>query len=1074
MNPTDAAIESNFILRRLGEPYPTDWFGLDSPWSHLPSLAGLLALMLIGLSFTYLDSKRIGLWTIVTGFLRLCGVSAVLASLLVPEMVVGSWQNVNWLPAVVGVLLFAWSFVVALYARDARTAGWISLPLAVLRASVFALLAFAFLLPAREYWEVTEKRSRVVVVLDVSPSMTLTTDEQVSGGKPGPTRFAKLIETILDPDVKLLDELLTKNPVFLYRFAGRLDDEPQAIDRGAPAWTPAEWNAWVQYDFKTWLTRGVSPAGIEVLRTTAAWNGTEPGTAEWALTWAKLPAAEALPASLPETDAAVLADHRSRLEKRIDLARSIVLGTNVPDSLLALVNRESGNLVQGVIVFSDGRSNLGSDSAYRQLRERAERDKVPIFTVAVGEARNVIGITITDLQAPDRTPPDEAFKIVVEADGLGLADKEVQVKLGLYLPGRDLKENPKPDFELPPLSLKFAGDTVPPHGSVEFTIDPATLPENLTEESKKVGNKRQWKAGEWKAVARIGKDKRELFAGEEHISPPRSIQVLDKPTRILLFAGGPTREYQTLRTLLVRETAQNRAELSICLQSDGGRDGTSVQDVPPERMLTRFPTKLDTAEVSLKPEEKFYNLNEYDLVVAFDPDWSELSADQLGNLQRWVDNLGGGLITVAGPLNLFQLARADDDGRLRPMLDLLPIVPDDIILVRTRPVPRTPRRLLLKPNPQFDVLKLEDDANEDPASGWEPYFTGRGKFTNAGNLREALTPTRGFFSYYPVRAVKPGATVLAEFLDINERGDPEPRPWIVVGQPARGRSVFLASGEIWRTRAYNQDYFDRFWVKLTRYAAGNRDAKASRGRVLVGKEFNSGSQIRVQTRLLAPTGKPYDLNAPAPKFRIEQYNAANEKEKEHGPYEMRARKSGNDFEGYYTGQLTADPARLPPGDKRYRIVVDVPDSAGDKLTGDFTLKRSDPEFDNTRPDYAALEKIAGSVEEVRGRIKDVEVTDKLRGSERDPKKAKLTFRLSEKDRLKLIPAAIDTESMEQRNRGPVRDLWDKPLAFSIGDYKFAFLAVTIGSTRIEIGWVLLTIAALLTVEWLTRKLLRMA
>ena len=1074
MNPSEAVVESNFILRRLGEPFPMDWFGWEAPWSYAPSVAVLTVLLSLALRLTQLDTKRIGPWSLVTGSLRFAGFVALAAAVVLPEMVIGNWRNANWLPAVGGAVLFVWSFVVGLYARDSRTAGWVSVPLALLRAAVFALLAFAFLLPAREYWDVTEKRSRVVVVIDVSPSMTLTSDEQASGGAAGPTRLQKVLDAMLDPEIKLLEELLIKNPVVLYRFAGRLDDEPQTIEKGGAAWTAPEWNAWLRYDFKYWLTRGVSPVGLTLLEATAAWSGTESGTADWASVWAKLPSDEVLPASLPDADATLLNDRRSRLEKRIDLSRSFALGTNVPDSLLALVNRESGNMVQALIVLSDGRSNLGSDSAYRQLQERAEREKVPIFTIAVGEARDVVGITITDLQAPDRTPPDEAFRIVVEADGVGLVDKEVQVRLGLYLPGHDIKANPKPDFELPSLPLKFAGDAVPPHGGVEFTVDPTLLPETLTEVSKKAGGKRQLKSGEWKAVARIAKDRRELFAGDEHVGPPRSIQVLDKPTRILLFAGGPTREYQTLRTLLVRETEQNRAELSICLQSDGGRDGTGVQDVPPERMLTRFPTKLDTAEINVKPEEKFTNLNEYDLVVAFDPDWSELSADQLTNLQRWVDNLGGGLITVAGPLNLFQLARADDAGRLKPMLDLLPIVPDDIILVRSRPIPKTPRRLLLKPNPQFDVLKLEDDSSEDPASGWEQFFTGRGKFTGGVNLREALTPTRGFFSYYPVKAVKPGASVLAEFLDVNERGDPEPRPWIVAGQPARGRSVFLASGELWRTRAYNQDYFDRFWVKLTRYAAGNRDAKASRGRVLVGKEFNSGSQIRVQTRLLAPTGKPYDFNAPAPKFRIEQYNAANEKEKEHGPYEMRSKKSGNDFEGYYTGQLTADPARLPPGDKRYRVVVDVPDSAGDKLTGEFLLKRSDPEFDNTRPDYAALERIAGTVDEIRGRIKDGDVYEKLRGAERDPKKAKLAFQLSEKERLKLIPSAIDAVSVEQRNRGPVRDLWDKPLGFSIADVELEFLAFQIGSRRIEVSWILLTIAAFLTVEWLVRKLLRMA
>ena len=80
------------------------------------------------------------------------------------------------------------------------------------------------------------------------------------------------------------------------------------------------------------------------------------------------------------------------------------------------------------------------------------------------------------------------------------------------------------------------------------------MPEALTEESKKVGRRRQLKQGQWAAVAQIARDKREVFPDHEHVSPPRPVQVIDRPLRVLLFASGPTREYQTLRTLLVRES----------------------------------------------------------------------------------------------------------------------------------------------------------------------------------------------------------------------------------------------------------------------------------------------------------------------------------------------------------------------------------------------------------------------------------------------------------------------------------------------------------------------------------------
>src|SRR5207248_6855833 len=96
-----------------------------------------------------------------------------------------------------------------------------------------------------------------------------------------------------------------------------------------------------------------------------------------------------------------------------------------------------------------------------------------------------------------------------------------------------------------------------------------------------------------------------------------------------LVAGGPMKDYQFVRTLLVREKDAKRAELSVFLQNEG-RDGRAVQDVEPERMLNRFPTTLKVEDdPTEKPEDKYYNLARYDVIVCFYPDWWEVRADQL-------------------------------------------------------------------------------------------------------------------------------------------------------------------------------------------------------------------------------------------------------------------------------------------------------------------------------------------------------------------------------------------------------------------------------------------------------------
>ncbi|CAN5220572.1 hypothetical protein BH11PLA2_BH11PLA2_03040 [soil metagenome] len=973
-----------------------------------------------------------------------------------------------WWALTLGVLALGMIFVAWMYRRDSKSCHWyVAMPLAVLRMGVYALLAFAFLLPAKQTWETSEKRSRVILLIDISPSITQISDEISRSGGPKPKfRIEKVIDFLTDDKVAFLKKLLDRNPVFVYRFGTRLDEDAQSFKADDAAWSTDDWAAWTRYDFKPWVLKVLSPAGRDIITKTSAWNGAEPGTADWAVAWVKLPEAETVPATLTPADSAALKDAIKKLEARVDVARSIIQGTDLPDSLAAAINRESSNMAQAVIVISDGRSNLGSEGVLAKLRDRPG-EKIPVFTIAVGEPRENVSIVITDLQVPDRVPPDEPSKILIEADGIGLEKQEVDLKVGLYLPTRDPKKD-SPDHEIP-AKIKFEPGE-PPHGRVEIVIDPDTLPESLTEEVKKDGGKRkQLKQGSWNVVARIPKDKREVYNNEFHVSPPRVLNVIDSPLRVLLWASGPTREYQTLRTMLMREVNEKRAEMSIFLQNSGGADGTIVQDVSPERCLTKFPTRYVIGGPST-PEDKFYNLNEYDLIIAFDPDWSELSPEQIDMTKRWVMDGGGGFIYVAGAINTHQLARADDAGRLKPLLEMMPVLPEDRFLVQARAVPRTPRRALLKPNPDFDILKLDDTDPTDPIAGWETFFTGKAKYTPDPDMKKNLTPTRGFFSYYPVKLLKPGAAVLMEFLDTNDTGVADPKPYLVCSQPGKGRAAFLASGEMYRIRFPEASYYDRFWIRFARaMSSARRNVQSFRGQVLVNKEYTSGSMIRVATRLVAPNNLPYPVNGITPKFKVEQYEGAN-KIKEFGPFPLSEKKTSAAFDGYYQAQVLADPRQFPAGEYRYKVVVEVPDSSGDIISGEFMVRKSNPELDNTRPDFAALQNAASSLEEIKAGIKNAGVVEKLRGTATNDAQVKMAFKLGETDKLAIIPECIEAKFVSIRNRGAVDDLWDKgfelPASMTQADKR-------VGGSR-TVSYLLLAAVALLGIEWLTRKLVRLA
>ena len=51
------------------------------------------------------------------------------------------------------------------------------------------------------------------------------------------------------------------------------------------AWRNDDWQAFATYDFKPWLLRGLSDEGAAKVRATRAWDGNNPGNAEWAVKW---------------------------------------------------------------------------------------------------------------------------------------------------------------------------------------------------------------------------------------------------------------------------------------------------------------------------------------------------------------------------------------------------------------------------------------------------------------------------------------------------------------------------------------------------------------------------------------------------------------------------------------------------------------------------------------------------------------------------------------------------------------------------------------------------------------------
>jgi hypothetical protein len=286
-----------------------------------------------------------------------------------------------------------------------------------------------------------------------------------------------------------------------------------------------------------------------------------------------------------------------------------------------------------------------------------------------------------------------------------------------------------------------------------------------------------------------------------------------EPLKVLLTASAPVRDYQFLRTLLIRGMDKKQLELCIYLQPPPGQEKLRtgiVMDVPSDRLLERFPDHYSDLSKD-KDEEKFLNLAAYNVLVAFDLDWSRLKKEQAAALRKWVE-AGGGLVVVAGAINTGQLAGKPTDDAARAAADLLPVVVDK---PRDKEEREKPFRLNFPGvKDRMSVLML-DPKGKGPTAGWEKFFTGRDKFDKDAEV------VRGFYNYYPVKSVKSGATVLATYADPSAKlDDGSEQPFLVVGKQGMGRVLYLGSPELWRVRQLNEPMHERLCMQLLWYAAG--------------------------------------------------------------------------------------------------------------------------------------------------------------------------------------------------------------------------------------------------------------
>ncbi len=550
--------------------------------------------------------------------------------------------------------------------------------------------------------------------------------------------------------------------------------------------------------------------------------------------------------------------------------------TRLGQALRDLIREEHAAPLAGIVVFSDGGQNAGIDAQSAILTARDA--KVPVYTVGVGSDRRPAGVRVADFVAPTRAYPGDSFVVTGYLQAQELAGRTVAVELTSKPAGDTTGNAPRKPEGTEQVLLGGNTEIIP----VKFTLTPAD-------------------AGRRTYRLEVKPPAEDRDAGDN--AQEVDIEIVDRKTKVLLVASGPTREYIFLRNQLRRDS-----EMIVDVYLQSGQKGIS-QDA--NEILTSFPS--DAQE-----------LFQYDAIVAFDPDWLALDESQIELLERWVAEKAGGLIVVAGPV---EMDRWVGEARMAKIRGLYPV--------------EFSRRLTLMEEGRFGSETVWPLAFT--REGLEAEFLWLADNGSASQQNWASFP--GVYGYYGVHGAKPGATVFARYSDPEAASGGQLPVYLAGHFYGAGRVFYLGSGEMWRLRAINESFFEQLYTKLIRHVSqGRLLIGSSRGMLLVDRDrYLLGGTILVRAQLSDSQFEP--LSAAHVPLSIIQPD---------GTLETLQLVADQSRKGMFAGQFSA----LKEG--TYRLDLPIPGDSDETLTRRIQVKV--PELERERPERndALLSDIAHS------------------------------------------------------------------------------------------------------------------
>ncbi len=471
--------------------------------------------------------------------------------------------------------------------------------------------------------------------------------------------------------------------------------------------------------------------------------------------------------------------------------RPVGVATRIGSAIQEIVKQSRGSALAGIVLVTDGRSNQGTPVS-RAIVE-ANDSNIPIYAIGVGSIQPARNVRLTELQAPGRVQPGTPFKLNAVVQAFGYEDQSVRVRLL----STDEESTTAPQTEDEQL-LQLPQDGEPLSVSFEQTlVDQGTR----------------------RYIVQLDTPADDLDANDN--SQSAVVQAVQRKTNVLLMAGGPTRDYRFLRNQLYRDP---QVTLDVWLQT--AKPGADQES---DNLLFGFPNSLQ-------------DLDAYDCIVAFDPDWRDLTYQQSKLLETWIAENAGGMLVIAGPVFTPEWTR-------RPRGDRA------IDLIRG-----------LYPVSFFSqgsaVLKLGRFGGDRP---FPLQFSRAGRSARqlrlAASAQESLASWdefAGVYGFYAVNESKPGADVLAYFSDPTTAIDQQLPIYLSSQFYGSGRVFFQASGEVWRLRTVAVEHFQTYYTNLIRWVSEGRMLRDSKQGVLLLERNRCwvGDRIVVRAILKDESGQP--------------------------------------------------------------------------------------------------------------------------------------------------------------------------------------------------------------------------